>query len=234
MNTEKKCRKGTLQWEQNLSLQARKLWSLQGRWFYLSPSSWLFNPSLSSPVTCSRKAFPCLLQLPLLQVCLLQPHSTPALPSFFVSHREKRQFSNPKSAQQNDAALSTHRDIWEQCTAHCIQPPPEDGAFLILPTVEQDTGWLFLLTLSIGSHINIWGQSWASHTGAESRAMAGWYGPGKDNGNPEIYFSTELEQHSALDCSMPETSWDFCVELLAIQHLCMPNPTSFLLQQLTE
>lgn len=27
--------------------------------------------------------------------------------------------------------------------------------------------------------------------------MAGWYEPRKDKGNPEIYFSTELEQHSS-------------------------------------
>lgn len=121
----------------------------------------------------------------------------------------------PRGRKDNFASQSQHTkmmqpsvlivDIWEQYTAHCLQPPSEDGVLLILPTVEQDTGWLFLPTLSIGSHIHIQGHSWASHTGAESRAMAGWHGPRKDKGNPEIYFSSELEEHSS---SWPVRDWN--------------------------
>jgi hypothetical protein len=148
------------------------------------------------------------LQAPCLFPALLPPASTPpalffpVLPSYIVTHRENTRSpsSNVSSAQWCSLQCSSSTAGTEHGIPHAAfasrwssSCPTYPTNLSTLPLAEQDIGWqLKADPHSIGPHIHIQYHSSASHTGAEFRAMAGWYGPRKDQGNPIINFSTTL------------------------------------------
>lgn len=161
--------------------------------FHFSPGSLI----LASPALPSAVVKPCFASCNLLSsklafssLILLQ-HCLPTL----LPTGRMEDLPTQKLPHHSDAAFGTHHG--HLGTVHNTALSPHLKMELILLITKQDGGWQLLLAFSVGSHTHIQDHSWISNTGAESRAMASWYGLRKDKGNPIIYFSAALQQHSS-------------------------------------